>query len=137
MNIQFGQRQSPRPTGGNLAIRLWPKMWFAVKTALFCLAVAALFNGNIYLRQKIAETERGIRRTEREIAGTRREIERLRVDYAELTGWPYIRRRIAEFKLPLRPPLPGQIRDIRLHGAPGLRQAEHAPTRTGKFAAAR
>ena len=137
MNIQFGQAQSPRPTGDNLAIRLWPKMWFAVKAALFCLAVAALFNGNIYLRQKIAETERGIRRTEREIAGTRRELERLRVDYAELTGWPYIRRRIAEYRLPLRSPLPGQIRDIRLQSAPEFRQAENSSIPAGKFTAAR
>ena len=137
MNIQFGQPQSPRPTGSGIAVRLWPKMWFAAKTAFFCLAVAALFNGNIYLRQKIAETERGIRRTEREIAGTRREIERLRVDYAELTGWPYIRRRIAEFRLPLRPPLPGQVRDIRLHNPAVRRQADNAAAPAGKFTAAR
>jgi len=137
MNIQFGQAQSPRSGGSDLAIRLWPKMWFAVKTALFCLAVAALFNGNIYLRQKIAETERCIRRTEREIAGTRREIERLRVDYAELTGWPYIRRRIAEFRLPLRPPLPGQIRDIRLIDTGTSRHADGAAAPAGKFTAAR
>ena len=131
MNIQFGQAQTPRPAGGELAQRLWPKMWLAVKAALFCFAVAALFNGNIYLRQKIAETERGIRRTEREIAGTRREIERLRVDYAELTGWPYIRRRIAEFRLPLRPPLPGPIRDIRLIEAGTARYAENATAPAG------
>ena len=135
MNIQFGQAQSTRSGGSDLAIRLWPKMWFAVKMALFCLAVAALFNGNIYLRQKITETERDIRRTGREIANTRRELEKLRVDYAELTGWPYIRRRIAEFRLPLGSPMPGQIRDIRLHGPENIRLAGNETAPASKLAA--
>ena len=55
MNIQFGQANNTRSAGSDITLRLWPKMWFAVKMALFCLAVAALFNGNIYLRQKITE----------------------------------------------------------------------------------
>ena len=135
MNIQFGQANNTRPAGSNITIRLWPKMWFAVKMALFCLAVAALFNGNIYLRQKITETERDIRRTEREIAGTKRELEKLRVDYAELTGWPYIRRRIAEFRLPLGSPMPGQIRDLRLRGAEEVRLAGAEAAPAAKLAA--
>lgn len=135
MNIQFGQAHNTRPAGNNITVRLWPKMWFAVKMALFCLAVAALFNGNIYLRQKIAETERDIRRTEREIASTRRELEKLRVDYAELTGWPYIRRRIAEFRLPLGSPMPGQIRDIRLRGPENVRLAGNETAPASKLAA--
>lgn len=135
MNIQFGQANTPRSGGSNITVRLWPKMWFAVKLALFCLAVAALLNGNIYLRQKITETERDIRRTEREIAGTRRELEKLRVDYAELTGWPYIRRRIAEFRLPLGSPMPGQIRDLRLHAVDGNRPAGNEAAPGSKLAA--
>ena len=74
-----------------------------------------ILNGNIFLRQKISETERGIRATERKILDTRRELEQLRADYAEYTRWPHIRRQIAEFKLPLAPPGPGQVRVIRIY----------------------
>ena len=112
MNIHSGQLRSSRtsPRGGTSQV--WPKMWLAVKAALFCVVAAALFNINIYLRQKISETDRNIRRIEREIAETDRDLERLRVDYAELTSWQQIRTRITELRLPLAAPRPGQIREI-------------------------
>jgi len=115
MNIQSGQARVTRPAGHVVPGSLLPKMWFVTKVVLFLVAAAALFNGHIYLRQKIAETERGIRRTERRITDTRRELEQLRADYAEYTRWPHIRRQIAAFKLPLESPRPGQVRPIRIY----------------------
>lgn len=115
MNIQSGQYKHIRPTNGDISARLLPKMWFVTKSALFLVAAAMIFNGHIYLRQKISETERGIRATERRILDTRRELELLRADYAEYTRWPHIRRQIAAFKLPLVTPRPGQVREIRLY----------------------
>ena len=115
MNIQSGQTRMVRASGRGVSAKLLPKMWFVTKAACFCVAVAALLNGHIYLRQKITETERDIRRTERSIVNTRRELEQLRNDYAELTRWTYIRRQIARFKLPLESPRPGQVRSIKLY----------------------
>ena len=114
MNIQSGQLRPARTGGGGNTAGVWSKVWLAVKAAFFCIVAAALFNVNIYLRQKIAETDRNIRRIDREIADTRRDLERLRADYAELTSWPHIRRRIAELNLPLSAPRPGQIRELQL-----------------------
>ena len=114
MNIQFGQQRNPRAAARGGASGAWPKMWLVTKAVFFCIVAAALFNVNIYLRQKIAETDRSIRRIDREIADTRRDLERLRADYAELTSWPQIRRRIAELHLPLSAPRPGQIRELQL-----------------------
>lgn len=113
MNIQSGQMRTARTAPHGTPARVWSKLWIASKVAFFCVIAAALFNANIYLRQKITETERNIRRIDRAIADTRRDLERLRADHAELTGWTYIRRRIAELKLPLRPPRPGQIIEIK------------------------
>lgn len=114
MNIQSGQLKTARSSSRGNVSGAWPKMWLASKVVFFCIVAAALFNVNIYLRQKISETDRNIRRIDREIADTRRELERLRADYAELTSWPQIRKRIAELHLPLDAPRPGQIRDLQL-----------------------
>jgi hypothetical protein len=114
MNIQSGRARSASISARGDSSRVWAKMWFATKVAFFFVVAAALFNVNIYLRQKISETDRNIRRIDREIADTRRDLERLRAEYAELTSWPQIRRRIAELHLPLSAPRPGQIREIRL-----------------------
>lgn len=116
MKIHSGQlRSSNTPARNGTTSRVWAKMFLAFKAAFFCVIAAALFNINIYLRQKISETDRNIRKIDREIVETDRDLERLRVDYAELTSWPQIRRRIAELRLPLAAPRPGQIREI---GAP-------------------
>ena len=112
MNINSGQLRSSRTPARGATSRVWAKMWLATKAAFFCVIAAALFNINIYLRQKISETDRSIRRIERDIAETDRDLERLRIDYAELTSWPQIRRRIAELRLPLSAPRPGQILEI-------------------------
>jgi len=123
MNIQSGQsRASSSSSARGGSSRGWAKMWFATKVALFCIVAAALFNVNIYMRQRISETDRSIRRIDREIADTNRELERLRADYAELTSWPHIRRRIAELDLPLSAPRPGQIRELRLPAQDEYRQ---------------
>ena len=114
MNIQFGQQRTPRSSARGSSSGAWPKMWLATKAAFFCIIAAALFNVNIYLRQKISETDRNIRRIKQDVADTRRDLERLRADYAELTSWPAIRHRIAELHLPLSAPRPGQIREIQL-----------------------
>ena len=114
MNIQFGQQRNARSSARGGGSGAWPKMWLVTKAVFFCIIAAALFNVNIYLRQKIAETDRNIRRIDREIADTRRNLERLRADYAELTSWPQVRRRIAELHLPLSAPRPGQIRELQL-----------------------
>lgn len=114
MNIQSGQLKNNRSSAGGNVSGAWPKMWLATKVVFFCIVAAALFNVNIYLRQKISETDRNIRRIDREIADTRRDLERLRADYAELTSWPQTRRRIAQLKLPLDAPRPGQIRELQL-----------------------
>lgn len=116
MNIQSGQQtRNVRPVKSDITARLLPKLWFVTKAALYLIGAAMIFNGHIYLRQRIAETERGIRATERKIVDTRRELEQLRTDYAEYTRWPHIKRQIAEFKLPLTPPRPGQVRAIRIY----------------------
>ena len=117
MNIQSGQSRTTRSSGRGGSTRVWSKMQLAIKAAFFCVIAAALFNINIYLRQKISETNRNIRRIDREIADAKRDLERLRVEYAELTSWTQIRTRIAELKLPLSRPRPGQIREMRLPDA--------------------
>ena len=114
MNIQSGRARAAGTSAREDSSRVWAKMWFATKVAFFFVIAASLFNVNIYLRQKISETDRNIRRIDREIADTKRDLERLRAEYAELTSWPQIRSRIAELHLPLSAPRPGQIREINL-----------------------
>ena len=114
MTIQFGHSRSAAPSARGNTSRVWSKMWIATKVAFFCIVAAALFNVNIYMRQKISETNRNIRRLDREIAETNRDLERLRADYAELTSWAHIRKRIAELNLPLSAPRPGQVRELTL-----------------------
>ena len=113
MNIHSGQLRRSRTAARGESSRVWSKMRMAFKAAFFCVVAAALFNINIYLRQRISETDRNIRKIEREIIETDRDLERLRTEYEELTSWPQIRSRIAELNLPLSAPRPGQIRDIR------------------------
>ena len=115
MNIQSGQSRAVRTRQGGAQVRLLPKMWAMAKVALFLVLLALILNGNIFLRQKITATERGIRNTGRQIADTRRELEQLRADYAEYTRWRHISRQIAVFKLPLIPPRPGQVRAMALY----------------------
>ena len=114
MNIQTGQTRTVRTQRGD-SIRLLPKMWAMAKVAMFIVMLALILNGNIFLRQKIAATEREIRSTERQINSTRRELEQLRADYAEYTRWRHISRQIAIFKLPLTSPRPGQVRAMNLY----------------------
>ena len=115
MNIQSGQTRTVRSQRDETRIRLLPKMWALAKIAMFLVLAALILNGNIYLRQKIASTEREIRNTERQINSTRRELEQLRTDYAEYTRWRHISRQIAVFKLPLTSPRPGQIREMTMY----------------------
>lgn len=115
MNIQSGQTRNVRPPKRDISAALLPKLWFVLKAAMILVGAAMILNGHIYLRQRISETERGIRATERKINDTRRELEQLRAEYAEYTRWPHIRRQIAEFKLPLATPRPGQVRQIRIY----------------------
>ena len=137
MNIQSGQTRTVRNQRGDSQIRLLPKMWAMAKIAMFLILFALILNGNIFLRQKIATTEREIRNTERRITSTRRELEQLRADYAEYTRWRHISRQIAIFKLPLTSPRPGQIRAMTLYTpeqsariAAGLElQTQHADSR--------
>ena len=136
MNIQSGQSRSNTAAARGSNSRVWAKMWLATKIAFFCIVAAALFNVNIYLRQRISETDRNIRRIDREIADTSRDLERLRAEYAELTSWPQIRKRIAELHLPLSAPRPGQIREIRLPGTEADAQvADRQRGNSGKVAA--
>ena len=114
MNIQSGRSRPSRSSAGGANSRVWARVWLATKAAFFCVVAAALFNFNIYLRQKISETDRNIRHIDREIADARRDLERLRAEYAELTSWPQVRTRIAALKLPLSRPKPGQIRELQL-----------------------
>ena len=137
MNIQSGQTRTVRSQRGESQIRLLPKMWAMAKIAMFLVLFALILNGNIFLRQKIATTEREIRNTERRINSTRRELEQLRADYAEYTRWRHISRQIAIFKLPLTSPRPGQVRSLTLYTseqsariAAGLElQTQHADSR--------
>ena len=136
MNIQSGQGRTARGTSGGEASRIWSKVQLAIKAAFFCVVAAALFNVNIYLRQKISETDRNIRRTDREIADSKRDLERLSIEYAELTSWPQIRSRIAELDLPLSRPRPGQIRELRLPNVDGETQvADGRKHASGRVAA--
>lgn len=115
MNIQSGQTRNVRNPRGETQLKLLPKMWAMAKIAMFLVLFALILNGNIFLRQKIATTEREIRNTERQINNTRRELEQLRADYAEYTRWRHISRQIAIFKLPLSSPRPGQIRAMTMY----------------------
>ena len=130
MKIHSGQLRSSRTAAEENNSRVWSKLRMAFKAAFFCIVAAALFNINIYLRQKISETDRNIRRLDREIAETDRDLERLRADYAELTSWPQISSRIAELRLPLSAPTPGQIRDYRQQ--PPAKPTRMATRRSGK-----
>ena len=137
MNIQSGQARSVRGSSRGNASRVWSKMQLAIKAAFFCVIAAALFNINIYLRQKISETDRNIRRTDREIADAKRDLERLRVEYAELTSWPQIRSRITELDLPLSRPRPGQIRELQLPKVDGETQVANGQNNASDQVAAR
>jgi len=136
MNIQSGRARTASSSARGNSSRVWAKMWFATKVAFFFVVAAALFNVNIYLRQKISETDRNIRRIDREIADTRRDLERLLAEYAELTSWPQIRSRIAELHLPLAAPRPGQIRELYLpETEAGNQVADRQRKNSGKVAA--
>ena len=59
MNIQSGRARTASTSARGNSSRVWAKMWFATKVAFFFVVAAALFNVNIYLRQKISETDIG------------------------------------------------------------------------------
>jgi len=137
MNIQFAQSRSTGSAARGTGSRVWSKMWIASKVAFFCIVAAALFNVNIYLRQKISETNRNIRRLDHEIDETNRDLERLRADYAELTSWQQIHKRIVELNLPLSAPRPGQIQELTLPAPGEYMQYAGKRRRAGRMAKAK
>ena len=144
MNIQPGGTISRRPLPKQECRQWLGKMWVTVQIFAYVIALAAILNGHIWLRQQTTVTERRIRQVKREINGVQRELENLQIRYAQLSSWPHIRERIAHFGLKLHAAEPGQVRAIAFLTpgeaagrplAPLQKTAEvqPPPRRTGKY----
>ena len=112
MNIQPGGTISRRPLPKQECRQWLGKMWVTVQIFAYVVALAAILNGHIWLRQQTTVTERRIRQVRREIVSVQRELENLQIRYATLSSWPHIRERIAHFGLKLHPADPGQVQPI-------------------------
>ena len=112
MNIQPGGIVSRRPLPKQECRQWIGKMWVTIQVFAYVIALAAILNGHIWLRQQTAAAERRIRQVNREINSVRRELENLKIRYAQLSSWPHIRERIAHFDLKLHAAEPGQVRPI-------------------------
>lgn len=124
MNIQPGKLKKQRRSSQHAASSLGARLGAVIKFALFLGVIAAFLNIYIYLNQKISETELAIRKTASRIDWTEREIAQLRIRREELSRWEHIRTKIAQFKLELREPAPGQVGRMALLSP---RQAELVP----------
>lgn len=112
MNIQPGGTISRRPLPRQECRQWLGKMRVTIQIFAYVLALAAILNGHIWLRQQTTATERRIRQVNREIGSLRRQLENLEIRYAKLSSWPHIRERIAHFDLKLHSAEPGQFRPI-------------------------
>ncbi len=109
MNIQPGKLKRQRKSTQHGAMKLGARLGAVIKFALFLGIIAAFLNIYIYLNQRIAETDLAIRETKKRLHQTEREIAQLRIQREELSRWEHIRAKIAQFKLGLREPAPGQV----------------------------
>ena len=112
MNIQPGGTISRRPLPRQECRQWLGKMRVTIQIFAYVLALAAILNGHIWLRQQTTTTERRIRQVQREISSLRRQLENPEIRYAQLSSWSHIRERIAHFNLKLHPAEPGQVRPI-------------------------
>jgi len=109
MNIQGSSivEQRRQPQQGT---RRNPAMILQVGALVILLVGIA--NTNIYLNQKITETDRAILKIRTELAGVEREIDSYRLQYETYSAWSYIGNAIRRFNLPLRQATPGQCRQL-------------------------
>ena len=124
MNIQPGKLKRQRKNNQNTVSSFGVRLAAVVKFAFFLGMIAAFLNIYIYLNQKISETELNIRKAGNRLDWTEREIAQLRIHREELSGWGYIRGKIAQFNLGLCEPAPGQVGRMALLSP---RQAELVP----------
>lgn len=85
---------------------------FVVKFIIIVLAFTGAFVGHLFLRQQSVKSAERTDDIKKQIIEVRAENRSLSIKVAELTGWPHISRKIAQFKLALRPAMSGQIINI-------------------------
>lgn len=102
-----------------------------VKFILIVLAFMGAFVGHLYLRQQSVKSAERTDDIKKQIMEVNAENRNLRIRVAELTSWPHISRKIAQFKLALRPAMSGQIINI---GVYSPEQAAKIPLTPLKYA---
>ena len=82
---------------------------FVVKFVIVILAFTAVLVGHLYLCQQSVKSAERTDDIKKQIMDINAENLNLRNHVARLTGWGHVNRKIAEFRLPLRPAVSGQI----------------------------
>ena len=113
MNIQSGKFKNTRRSGSANG-SVGEKLSAVFKIGVLLLLLGAVFNGYIFLNQKIVETERNIRKTEQMIEDAERDIKQLLIQREQLSTWSYIREGIIRYNLGLREPMPGQVESLQV-----------------------
>ena len=76
---------------------------------LMCLVVFATINYKISVHEDINTINTKCEMIKKEIAQRKKEIICLEIEQEKLSSWTHIQQKITEFKLRLRPALPGQV----------------------------
>lgn len=114
MNIQPGILKKQRQCAQNTVSPLGARLAAVFKFALFLGLITVFLNIYIYWNQRISETDHAIRKTTLQLERTEREIAQLRIRREQLSRWEHIRGKIAQFKLGLHEPAPGQVERMAL-----------------------
>lgn len=86
------------------------KLYIVAYLLMVILVLFSALNYRIDLNRKINDLERAYNRTQQEIFELDRDIQSLKVAHEDLSNPRNIRRRIAEYRLPLRESEPQQVR---------------------------
>ena len=121
MNLQVRKRDVPR-AGSRRRQQQQKNGMFKFYVLIYCLVAAGVLFGaldyQVDLNRKITNLQQETSRTKLEIKDLERDIQSLKVSRARLSSWENVSRRIAEYKLPLRPAEPGQVRYMSLNNTP-------------------
>lgn len=125
MNLQVRKIDMPRPGTRRRQQQRKSGIFKFYVMIYFLVAGCVLFGALSYqvdLNRKITKLRQETSRAKREIKDMERDIQSCKIAKARLSSWENISRRIAEYKLPLRPAEPGQVRYMTVNASGQVRQ---------------
>ena len=121
MNLQSRRTNTRQPVkrrNGKEQKSLAFKLYIVAYLLMVILVLFAAFNYRIDLNRQISNMERAQNRTQQEIYELERDIQSLKVAHEDLSDPKNIRRRMAEYRLPLRESEPQQVRFFTVSQSP-------------------